>query len=224
MKLAISQPTFLPWCGYIGLIDYVDKFIFLDDVQFDKRSWQQRNYIKLDNDKHLITVPIKSKNKRFQKINEAEIDHDINFIDQHKKKIFYSYSKSKFYDKYYKDIFKIYDKKHRKILDFNLDFITYFCKCLNIQTKFEFSSNIKTKQKKKEYISTLGGKSYLDNEKKFKDSGIDLYFYDYKNIAYNQLGEKFVKNLSFLDLLFNHGIDSKRLIKKNFFLTKNNNI
>ena len=88
MKLAISQPTFLPWCGYIGLIDYVDKFIFLDDVQFDKRSWQQRNYIKLDNDKHLITVPIKSKNKRFQKINEAEIDHDINFIDQHKKKSF----------------------------------------------------------------------------------------------------------------------------------------
>ena len=88
MKLAISQPTFLPWCGYIGLIDYVDKFVFLDDVQFDKRGWQQRNYIKLNNDKHLITVPIKSKNKRFQKINEAEIDHNTNYIDQHKKKFF----------------------------------------------------------------------------------------------------------------------------------------
>ncbi len=237
MKLAISQPTFLPWCGYIGLIDHVDKFVFLDDVQFDKRSWQQRNYIKFNNDKHLITVPIKSKNKRFQKINEAEIDHDINFIDKHKKKIFYSYSKSKFYDQYSEDIFKIYDKKHKKILDFNLDLITYFCKCLNIQTKFEFSSNMKTKEKKqdlileisilmkcKEYISTLGSKSYLDNEKKFKDNRIDLYFYNYQNIAYNQLGKNFIKNLSFLDLLFNLGKDSRRFIKKNFFLMKDKNI
>ena len=43
MKIGISQPTFLPWCGYIALIDYVDEFIFLDDVQFEKRSWHQRN-------------------------------------------------------------------------------------------------------------------------------------------------------------------------------------
>ena len=48
MKIAISQPTFFPWQGYFALIDYVDEFIFLDNVQFDKRSWQQRNYIKLN--------------------------------------------------------------------------------------------------------------------------------------------------------------------------------
>ena len=45
-KVAIMQPTFLPWIGYFSLIDKVDEFIFLDNVQFDKRSWQQRNKIK----------------------------------------------------------------------------------------------------------------------------------------------------------------------------------
>ena len=39
------QPTFFPWAGYFGLIKFVDKFVFLDDVQFDSRSWQQRNKI-----------------------------------------------------------------------------------------------------------------------------------------------------------------------------------
>ena len=51
MNLGISQPTFLPWCGYFGLLNYVDEFVILDNVQFQKRSWQQRNQIKILNDK-----------------------------------------------------------------------------------------------------------------------------------------------------------------------------
>ena len=59
MKIGISQPTFLPWAGYFGLIDYVDEFIFLDNVQFERGGWQQRNYIKVNKNKHLITIPVK---------------------------------------------------------------------------------------------------------------------------------------------------------------------
>ena len=58
MKTAIMQPTFIPWAGYFGLIKLVDQFVFLDDVQFDRRSWQQRNKI-FENDKaSFVTVPI----------------------------------------------------------------------------------------------------------------------------------------------------------------------
>ena len=41
----IMQPTYLPWIGYFKLIKSVEKFVFLDDVQINKRSWQQRNEI-----------------------------------------------------------------------------------------------------------------------------------------------------------------------------------
>ena len=47
------------------------EFIFLDDVQFEKRSWHQRNYIKLQN-KNFINRSSFSKNNRFQKINETK--------------------------------------------------------------------------------------------------------------------------------------------------------
>ena len=46
MRVAIMQPTYLPWSGYFGLFNYVDFFVFLDSVQFERRSWQQRNKIK----------------------------------------------------------------------------------------------------------------------------------------------------------------------------------
>ena len=45
-NISIMQPTFLPYVGFFALMDYVDEFVFLDNVQFDKRSWQQRNYLK----------------------------------------------------------------------------------------------------------------------------------------------------------------------------------
>ena len=67
MLLGITQPTFLPWIGYFAFLDKIQKLIFLDNVQFEKRSWQQRNYICLNGQKHLMTISVKSKGKFNQK-------------------------------------------------------------------------------------------------------------------------------------------------------------
>ena len=75
MKLAISQPTYLPWHGYFGLIDFVDEFVFLENVQFSKRSWQQRNKIRDNKGEFYLTLPVKTKNKYCQKIYEVELDN-----------------------------------------------------------------------------------------------------------------------------------------------------
>ena len=63
-KAAIMQPTYLPRCGYFGLIDIVDIFVIYDDVQFEKRSWHQRNNIKVNNQRYLVTIPVYSKKKK----------------------------------------------------------------------------------------------------------------------------------------------------------------
>ena len=61
-KLAFMQPTFLPWLGYFAMIDDVDVFVFLNDVQFSKQSWQNRNRIKSAQGSLTLTVPCKRKN------------------------------------------------------------------------------------------------------------------------------------------------------------------
>lgn len=43
MRIAITQPNFLPWLGYFELLDSVDCFVALDDVQLVRRSFVVRN-------------------------------------------------------------------------------------------------------------------------------------------------------------------------------------
>ena len=58
MKVAMMQPTFLPWLGYFELIMKADKFIFLDDFQFVYRSFHRRNRILLNGKEQALTIPI----------------------------------------------------------------------------------------------------------------------------------------------------------------------
>ena len=70
------------WQGYFGLIDYVDEFIFLDHVQFVKRSWMQRNKIKSNNEELIIRVPVETKGKRYQALKDVKIN--LNHYDCNK--------------------------------------------------------------------------------------------------------------------------------------------
>ena len=113
MKIAISQPTFLPWPGYFALINYVDEFVFLDNTQFAKRSWQQRNYIKLNEDKYLVTIPVISKNKFNQKINQVQIDYNNFQVSKFLKTIELAYKKSPYFSSYFEIFKKILNKKNK---------------------------------------------------------------------------------------------------------------
>ena len=58
-KISINQPTFMPWLGWFELLDNTDVFVLLDDVQFSKQSWQQRNRIKTSKGSEFITLSVK---------------------------------------------------------------------------------------------------------------------------------------------------------------------
>ena len=72
-KIAIMQPYFFPYIGYFELINKVDEFVFLTDVQYVKRSWITRNKIKSHNKEFdLIKIDIK-KHSQKTNINQIEI-------------------------------------------------------------------------------------------------------------------------------------------------------
>ena len=71
--IVISQPTYLPWIGYFSLIDASEYFIFLDDVQFDARSWQQRNRIAINGNVNYLTLPVIKKGLRKKLLNKTNI-------------------------------------------------------------------------------------------------------------------------------------------------------
>ena len=227
MVLSILQPSFIPWIGYFDIIRKSDFVIFLDHVQFNKRSWQQRNSIKTSNGSLFLTVPVLTKSKFHQKINEVKIDNTKNFIESHLKSIHQNYSKTKYFDKYFNKIQDIYEKKEEFLIDLNMNLILMILEeIFAYKLKFEFSSRLNINSKKsnlildickcyktKKYLSAKGSENYL-KKNDFKKENIDLVFNEFIHPTYNQLSGKFIKNLSIIDLLFNCGLESKIIIDK----------
>jgi len=226
MIAAIMQPTYLPWIGYFKLIKSVDKFVFLDDVQFNKRSWQQRNKILLNKKTHYLTVPIKSKGKFLQKINEVMIDESIRWRNDHLKTLELAYKKRKYFKEIYNILKDVYYKKDQYLSSMNIDLIKTIMKYLEIDREIIFSSKLKTLGSKDEklisilkkinvskYISPEGSKVYIGKGESFINNQIDISYFKYTHPTYNQgNGEEFVKNLSIIDALFNLGKGTLKLI------------
>ncbi len=226
MIAAVMQPTFLPWLGYFKLINSVDIFVFLNDVQFNKRSWQQRNKILFNNNIHYLTVPILSKGKFSQNINEVYIDKATKWRDKHIKTIELSYKRKKHFSEIFKILVDVYNQDDDYLSSLNVRFIKSILNYLHIDTKIIFSSDLKSNGKKdekiisilkeiniKKYLSPIGSKTYIGNGQKFINNKIDLKYLDFIHPVYSQdKNNKFIENLSIIDALFNIGKSVKNLI------------
>jgi hypothetical protein len=225
--VAIMQPTYLSWIGYFDLIDQSDCFIFLDSVQFDKRSWQQRNRIKTPDGEFILTVPVQSKGRYTQRIYEVLIDKNQDFHNKHIKTIAHNYSKAPFFSKYIDDIVAILNHNHEYLVDLNIELICWFAHILGIKTEFLRSSSLDAEGTKVEllydickrvgaerYLSPLGSKGYIDENNLFEINGIELRYHHYAHPTYHQLYGEFLPYLSVLDLLCNEGNNSLSILRQ----------
>ena len=64
MIVAIHQPHYLPWLGYLHRMAQVDLFIVLDHVQFERRNHQNRSQVRLDGQAHWLSVPVVQRSQK----------------------------------------------------------------------------------------------------------------------------------------------------------------
>jgi len=215
----------MPWIGYFALMHSVNKFVILDNVQFEKRSWQQRNKILLNNKELFLTVPVKNINLRNTKLSEVQISTDHKFENKHIDSLKHAYNKSKFYNEYAKDLNKIINNKYKFLIDLNLSIITHFMKIFKINTELLLASSLKTKLKKDLlmyeiceklkadiYLAAPGSKNYLEKNEDFKKGNIKIEYFEYNHPTYSQSQSSFKSYLSAIDLIFNHGPNSKEIL------------
>lgn len=225
-RVAIMQPTYLPWCGYFGLMQAVDAFVVLDSVQFARRSWQQRNQIKSSQGAQWLTVPVVKKGKREQLISETEIDIFSNFSATHRKTIEANYRKAPFFNELSSGLFDCIEKSQPLLADLNIGIIKHCQNLLGIKTPLFYSSQMQGIGAKAdllaslckelgatEYISAPGSKEYLDQSSAFKGIGVPVRYLHYRHPEYPQLFGDFLPYMSVIDILFNCGEQSAKLIQ-----------
>lgn len=227
MKIGIMQPYFFPYIGYWQLINFVDKFVVYDNIQFTKQGWIRRNRILNNGNDKIITIPLKNDsdyldvNKRF--LSDSFETDKTKIINQ----IYSAYSKAPEFNV----VFPIFESAmncgKNNLFDFLYLTIKTIVAYLEINTQIIISSEIKMdhslknkervieickKLKANQYINPIGGTELYDKEY-FKSNGIALNFIKTNKIEYKQYNNIFIPNLSIIDvIMFNTKKEVKTIL------------
>ena len=220
MVLAAHQPQYMPYLGYLHKMKKADIFVILDDVQFKKNEWQNRNRIKGKDGPVWITVPVF--HNFGQLIKDVRIRNNIPWQRKHKNTIQTYYSKAPHFHLF--DRFSsLWKREFEKLIDINMESIRVLCEIFGINTPIYFSSEFNIKKTKTErlvalckelgaefYLSGQGAKDYLDVEL-FRKEKIEVIWQEFTHPEYPQLWGDFIPNLSAIDAVLNLGEKCKEL-------------
>lgn len=218
MIVAIHQPNFIPWLGYFYKIARADVFVMLDDVQYTKNSFINRNRIKTPQGELWLTLPVIHSGRFGQLINSVKIQNPDNIFKKIKKTITANYGKAPFFN----EVFRIIETGFYptdSLAEINEAMIKQILNYLGIEKKLVRSSELDIKGAKSSkrlveickslnadtYLAGFGSSNY-QKDSLFLEKGIQPVVYDFKHPEYNQLWGEFVYNLSILDILFNMSV------------------
>src|SRR5437764_11272519 len=190
-SVAIVQSCYIPWKGYFALIRNVDEFILYDERQFTRRDWRNRNRIKTPQGIQWLTIPVETKGRYHQRIDETLIS-DPRWGEQHWKTIAHNYAAASHFADFRDRFEHLYQQATDSLLSVvNRRFLEAVCDILGISTRFSWSTDYTATGAKSErlvsiclaagasdYVSGPRARSYLD-ESAFARAGVSVSSFDY---------------------------------------------
>jgi len=219
--LSAHLPEYFPTIDFFRKLFLSDIFIITDNLQFSKNNTINRALIKSGQNSKWLTIPVLKKGKGVQKINEVSIDPSSNWNKKHIKDIASSYKNAPYFEKYFPVIRNILSENWKKLFELTLKIIDYFISDLQIEKQILLGSNLSLNDKAENLIPQMLKKTECDtyiiendyeNYLRNVSEKININFIEFKPIYYRQLGYSFIPGLSIIDLLFNHGRESKNFL------------
>ncbi len=225
MLVAIHQLHYLPWLRYFEKIARSDVFIVLDNIQFTKNGWQNRNMVKTANGVVLLTVPVQA----FAgcRLDQVVINDKAPWRKKHWRTIAQAYGKAPYFDDHAPFLEGVYANSWSCLNDLNRYMLEYFTKALGVDTRLVYGSDLRVSGAASErlinLIRAVGGDEYYTGEyaartyldvPRFECAGIPIRVQEWESAEYPQLHGEFVADLSIVDLLLNTGPESSSILLK----------
>jgi len=227
MIVAIHQPHYLPWLGYLHRMAQVDLFILLDHVQFERRNRQNRNQIRLDGAPFWLTVPVLQRSQK-ECIAEKRIDNSgpRPWGPIHFSTLRHAYREAPHFRAYADALRGLLEAPWDRLADLNRAMLEFLRDAFDIRTPLALSSELAVEGAKAELILNLcraagadtllagfgGSRSYLDVEV-FREAGVRVQWHAFEHPVYRQCGpQPFTPGLASIDLLFNCGPQSRAIL------------
>lgn len=212
MRVAVLQPSYLPWLGYFDQIASVDAFVFYDDVQFDRNGWRNRNRIRTVSAEgwSWLTIPVLVQG--FPKIIDVSIDARTPWRHKHLATLKNAYARAPF-----RSLLEAFDgffaSENTSLADVTIESVRVITQTLGIETPLYRSSELGIEGDRNtrllaicehfgadEYLSGVAAQAYLDIAL-FERAGIRVVWQSFEHPTYPQVHEPFVSHLSAIDAL-----------------------
>lgn len=230
MLVAIHQPSYLPWLGYLDRMAQADLFVILDHVQFERRNYQNRALIRLEDGSRWLTVPVVQVSQK-ERIIDKQVDNTESgsraWGPTHFKTLKYAYRKAPYLHRYAPRLQEILEARWDRLVDLDLALLDFLREAYEIRTPLLRSSTMRAEGARSELLLNLcreigagstflgglgGSRDYLDAAA-FAEAGIGVQWQRLDHPVYPQCGEApFIKGLTALDLLFNCGPRGRDLL------------
>lgn len=232
MIVATHQPHYLPWLGYLDRMQQADLFVVLDHVQFERRNYQNRTHILLDGVPRWLTVPV-VQSSQLERVIDKRIDNPSggdkkSWGLKHYQTLRHAYRDAPFFDFYGPKLFKILSSCPERLVDIDQMTVDFLREALDIHTPLVNSSELDLRGARSElilnlclavgadtYLAGMGGsRNYLD-QAMFARAGVKIVWQKFEHPVYFQCGgAPFMPGLSAVDLLFNHGPQSRDILHR----------
>ncbi len=223
MRVAIHQPQYLPWLGYLDKLDSADVFIILDTVQFKKHEWQNRNRIRTHDGWQWLTIPIVD---RFpERIDQVEINARTDWPRKHRQALRLHYGRAPHWEPLGPALLALLERPWTRLCDLNVAVLDLLCGHCGLSTPRLLASSLGARDDPTdrlidlcravggtEYLAGESGPGYMDLDR-FAQAGIAVSAQAYQHPTYLQQYTPFVSHLSVVDLLLKCGPESLAVLR-----------
>ena len=225
MRVAIHQPQYLPWLGYLAKWAAADLFVFLDTVQYEKNGWQNRNRIKTPDGARWLTVPVRA---RFgTRIADVTVDVEQPWSVRHLRAIEIAYGTAPYWRSTRDALAQLYAEPWEHLAPAAVASAELLARALGVTTPTRLASSLSVDDDDPTgrlvalcravgadtYLAGGHGARYMDS-KRFTEAGVRVLYQAYSHPVYAQQHGDFVPFLSGLDLLLMHGDASLAILRR----------
>jgi hypothetical protein len=192
----LIHPNYFPNIHQFRQIIKANSILFEVSDNYQKQTFRNRTYIYGANGKLGLFIPVIHTHKNRELFKDVKISYESNWMDLHLKSLQSAYRSSPYFEYFEDDFIKLYSKKEKFLVDFNIKCIKLISNLLDLDLDFKISSEYVEKTND---IIDLRDLSNARKEKKIETP---------KYIQVFESKHGYLNNLSILDLIFSEGANS----------------
>jgi hypothetical protein len=224
------QPHYLPWLGYLHKVASTDVFVVMDDLQYEAQNFQNRNRVKVNNGAVWLTVPLQRGAQSdfiLEKLVDNSVEGKQNWQRRSWETLRTHYGRAPYFRTYADELEALYTRRWERLVDLDLHVLELMMRWFDIRRPLVRSSSLGLRGQKTTRIVDLckklgadtylsgggGSRGYLQVDE-LADADVLVLWQSFTHPVYSQRypDAGFVSHLAALDLLFNCGPASRRML------------